>query len=44
MADEFELIERFFSSSATSGDGVRLGIGDDAAVLEVPPATAWSTQ
>ena len=37
MADEFELIERFFTSSATSGDGVRLGIGDDAAVLEIPP-------
>ena len=37
MADEFELIERFFASSATSGDGVRLGVGDDAAVLEVPP-------
>ena len=35
MADEFELIERFFASSATSGDGVRLGVGDDAAVLEV---------
>ena len=37
MADEFELIERFFASPATSGDGVRLGVGDDAAVLEVPP-------
>ena len=37
MADEFELIERFFASPASSGDGVRVGVGDDAAVLEVPP-------
>ena len=37
MADEFELIERFFASPAASGDGVLLGVGDDAALLEVPP-------
>ena len=37
MADEFDLIERFFTTPAEPGDGVWLGIGDDAAVLEVPP-------
>lgn len=36
MADEFELIERYFRTPDTPGDGVWLGIGDDAAVLEVP--------
>ena len=36
MVDEFELIERFFESPAEPGDGVWLGIGDDAAVLDVP--------
>ncbi len=34
--DEFELIERFFKAPGAPGDGVWLGIGDDAAVLEVP--------
>ncbi len=33
---EFELIERFFTRSAARGD-VLLGVGDDAALLEVPP-------
>ena len=37
MADEFALIERFFSSRSEPGDGVWLGVGDDAAVLDVPP-------
>ena len=37
MADEFELIERFFTTRDAPGDGVWLGIGDDAALLEVPP-------
>ena len=37
MMDEFELIERFFTTRGAPGDGVWLGIGDDAAVLEVPP-------
>ena len=37
MADEFELIERFFMTRYAPGDGVWLGIGDDAAVLDVPP-------
>ena len=36
MVDEFELIERFFMTRDAPGDGVWLGIGDDAAVLEVP--------
>ena len=36
MTDEFELIERFFMTRYASGDGVWLGTGDDAAVLEVP--------
>ena len=39
MADEFELIERFFMTPAEPGDGVWLGIGDDAAVLDVPPGS-----
>ncbi|MEY2668654.1 MAG: hypothetical protein RJA59_1292, partial [Pseudomonadota bacterium] len=33
---EFELIERF-TRPFTQGEGVRLGIGDDAAVLRPPP-------
>ena len=39
---EFELIERFFrapDSQPTGVAGVVLGIGDDAALLEVPPGT-----
>ena len=36
MADEFELIERYFMTPGAPGDGVWLGIGDDAAVLDVP--------
>jgi thiamine-monophosphate kinase len=38
---EFELIERFFMSTAprAAGSGVELGIGDDAAVLRLPPGT-----
>ena len=35
-ADEFEIIERFFTRQAISRDDVQLGIGDDAAVLRVP--------
>lgn len=36
---EFELIRRFFARSGARGDssGVELGIGDDAALLRVPP-------
>lgn len=36
--DEFELISRYFKRSVTppAGSGLELGIGDDAAVLEVP--------
>ena len=34
---EFELIERYFSALTPEGRGVRLGVGDDAAILE-PPA------
>jgi thiamine-monophosphate kinase len=33
---EFELIERYFSRPALRGD-VLLGVGDDAALLQVPP-------
>ena len=36
MVDEFELIERFFMTRDAPGEDVWLGIGDDAAVLEVP--------
>jgi thiamine-monophosphate kinase len=38
---EFGLIERFFHTAALSPDGARgvvLGIGDDAAILRLPPA------
>jgi len=34
---EFEIIERFFTTGPGGGKGVVLGIGDDAAILEVPP-------
>lgn len=34
---EFSLIDRFFSAQATMRDDVVVGIGDDAAVLNVPP-------
>ena len=37
MVDEFELIGRFFKARYAPDDGVWLGIGDDAAVLEAPP-------
>ena len=39
--DEFELISRFFSRPGTERpeSGVILGIGDDAALLDVPPGT-----
>ncbi|RTZ72239.1 MAG: thiamine-phosphate kinase [Gammaproteobacteria bacterium] len=33
---EFELIARHFSALAPGGAGVRLGVGDDAAILEAP--------
>ena len=36
-SDEFSLIERFFQRTATPGTGVRLGIGDDGAVLDPGP-------
>ena len=36
-SDEFGLIERFFKGTATPGVGVRLGIGDDGAVLHPGP-------
>ena len=39
MLGEFELIERFFDRSKRVARGVTLGIGDDAALLEVPPGT-----
>ncbi len=35
--DEFALIRRFFTRPATTRDDVSLGIGDDAALLRVPP-------
>jgi len=36
---EFALIERFFRRPLRQGAGVTLGIGDDAALLELPPGT-----
>ncbi|MFZ5654926.1 MAG: thiamine-phosphate kinase [Pseudomonadota bacterium] len=33
--DEFSLIERYFRHGVGSGSGVRLGVGDDGALLEV---------
>jgi thiamine-monophosphate kinase len=36
---EFDLIERFFTRAAARSD-VLLGVGDDAALLEVPPGRA----
>jgi thiamine-monophosphate kinase len=35
--DEFELIRRYFARRQVKTPGVRLGIGDDAAVLRMPP-------
>ncbi|MGA9853826.1 MAG: thiamine-phosphate kinase [Gammaproteobacteria bacterium] len=35
--DEFEIIRRYFLDQSTHRDDVRLGIGDDAAILRVPP-------
>ena len=35
--DEFELIRRYFSSRSKRRSDVHLGIGDDAALLTVPP-------
>lgn len=35
--DEFEIIRRYFTRQTLKRSDVRLGIGDDAAVLEVPP-------
>lgn len=35
--DEFALIRRYFAGLTTHDDGVRLGIGDDAALLALPP-------
>lgn len=37
MNDEFSLITRYFKNICTSRPDVRLGIGDDAACLTVPP-------
>jgi thiamine-monophosphate kinase len=34
---EFELIRRYFSRLAPEAPGLRLGIGDDCALIEVPP-------
>ncbi len=36
MADEFTLIERYFSATGSGSELTRLGMGDDAAVVEVP--------
>lgn len=36
---EFEIIDRFFRRPPRIDRGVRLGIGDDAALLELPPET-----
>lgn len=34
--DEFELIQKYFNKHSVRRDDVRLGIGDDAAILRVP--------
>jgi len=36
---EFDLIRRFFSHATASRSDVLLGVGDDAALVEVPPKT-----
>ncbi len=36
-ADEFSLIQRYFSDVGTNSPNCRLGIGDDAAVMRLPP-------
>lgn len=35
--DEFEIIRRYFFNKSMHRDDIRLGIGDDAAILQVPP-------
>ena len=35
--DEFSIIQRYFSNLGEPQSGTRLGVGDDAAVIEVPP-------
>ena len=35
--DEFGIIEQYFSNIGKPADNIALGIGDDAAVVEVPP-------
>ncbi len=37
MANEFEIIEQYFSGVGPVAECTKLGIGDDAAVVEVPP-------
>lgn len=37
MADEFDIIEAYFSGTGSASETTVLGIGDDAAVVEVPP-------
>jgi len=37
--NEFDLIRRFFSHATASRPDVLLGVGDDAALVEVPPKT-----
>jgi thiamine-monophosphate kinase len=38
-ADEFDIIERFFTRQAVARDDVQLGIGDDAALVQVAAAS-----
>ncbi len=40
---EFELIRNYFAAApcAQGGEGVALGIGDDCALLAVPPGSSW---
>jgi thiamine-monophosphate kinase len=37
--DEFAIIEQYFSDIGVPADSIALGVGDDAAVIDVPPAT-----
>lgn len=42
-ADEFSLIDRYFTHLGPTSDCTRLSIGDDAAVMEIPPGQQLAT-
>ena len=41
MSNEFAIIEQYFTGIGKPADSTILGIGDDAAVVEVPPGINW---